>query len=279
VPIAVAAGIGIVIALIVYLIVQANAGPSANAADEAERDDSTSIPGRFAETQGRGHFAEPFSLARTPTPFCDGVVWSGGGEAAGSETPDASDATPASTATAVATPTTAATSAAEGTPEGSEAGEGSAEATRTPPADNCYATNPPSSGRHLNVQRGIDVGGGAVVNIPPDPDVYPPDVKIPREAIPHLLEHAGVYVSYHCAEGDTACQDVVDQMTDLVNDRIDNHDDRVVLANDDDLPVGIIGLSSWTRWDQFPYGEYDEEYVERFIDVNACRFDPEGYCG
>ena len=46
---------------------------------------------------------------------------------------------------------------------------------------------------------------GNRMNIPPDPGVY--DFAIPRESIPHIEEHAGVYVGYHCV-GDAVCDDV-----------------------------------------------------------------------
>ena len=42
---------------------------------------------------------------------------------------------------------------------------------------------------------------------------------------------------YHCAESDTACEDVVQQLEDVVNQRIDEGD-RVVIARDTDLPTG-----------------------------------------
>jgi hypothetical protein len=146
-------------------------------------------------------------------------------------------------------------------------------------ATNCYASNPPSSGQHLPSQRNADLGNGASINIPPDPDVYPSDVEIPREAIPHILEHAGVFVGYHCDDGDAACEGVVEQVERIVNDRIDSHNDRVVMARDSDLPLGSIGMSSWTRVDTFAYGGFTEDRVEQFIATHSCRFDPEGFCG
>jgi hypothetical protein len=149
-----------------------------------------------------------------------------------------------------------------------------------PPAGEfrCYASNPPSSGSHLPIQRNADLGNGARINIPPDPDTYPPDIEIPREAIPHILEHAGVFVGYHCADGDAACEDVVAQVERIVDDRIDNNNDRVVFARDSDLPAGTIGMSSWTRVETFPYAEFSRENVVAFIDTHSCRFDPEGFC-
>jgi hypothetical protein len=205
----------------------------------AEIDHDPNLPGVFHQTQGRGHF--PGGLAgHEMTPFCDGVLRSSGADSVSSRTP------------AAAVPSVI-------------------------PTD-CYNSNPPSSGEHLGVQRNVDIGDGIVINIPPDPDVYPPEVEIPRDAIPHILEHAGVFVGYHCADGDTACEDVVQLVADIVNDRIDNHDNRVVMARDTDLPVGELGLAAWTRVLNLKYEDYDEDAIVDFIATHSCRFDPEGFC-
>ena len=146
------------------------------------------------------------------------------------------------------------------------------------PVNRCYESNPPSSGRHLGVQRNVDIGGGRIINLPPDPDVYPADIEIPRDAIPHILEHAGVFVGYHCDDGDSACEDVVQQLADVVNERLDENGDRVVMARDTDLPVGEIGLAAWTRVLNLRYEDYDEDAIVEFIATHSCRFDPEGFC-
>jgi uncharacterized protein DUF3105 len=264
-------GLLAVVVLIVYLIVQAASGDEGlKAWEKAEQDASPELPGVFHPTQGRQHFNYTYSPDREPRAFCDGVESSGG--AAASTTPSGSvTATAAPTRTPTATPTAAATTS--GTP-----GSTTPQATATVPT-NCYATNPPSSGQHLPQQRNVDLGNGARINIPADPDVYPEDIIVPREAIPHILEHAGVYVGYNCAAGDSACADVVEQLTDLVNDRIDNHNDRVVMARNPDLPVGTIGVASWTRVLNMRAEDYDEGAISDFIGTHSCRFDPEGFCG
>ena len=141
----------------------------------------------------------------------------------------------------------------------------------------CYASNPPSSGWHLGSARNQDIGNGISIAIPPQPDTYPPDVEIPREAIPHILEHAGVFVGWNCADGDAACEDVAAQLERIADDRIDNGK-RVVFAHDNDLPEGTIGMSSWTRVDAFPNAEFTQDRVVEFVDTYSCRFDPEGFC-
>ncbi|HEX5478216.1 MAG TPA: hypothetical protein VFY79_00700 [Dehalococcoidia bacterium] len=147
----------------------------------------------------------------------------------------------------------------------------------TPAAGGCYASNPPSSGPHYNVQPNADVGNGNQINIPPAPDIYPPDIDIPRSAIPHILEHAGVFVGWNCAADDEACMDIEHQLERIVSDRLDEHD-RVVMAHDGDLVPGTIGLSSWTRVLTFAYGSFDADKVTDFIATNSCRVDFEGFC-
>lgn len=273
-PLAIAGGIIIVVGLIVYLILESNSGGQAvDAATKAAQDRSTDIPGTYVEDQGRGHF--PGNLAgHQMTPFCEGVPVSDAARLTiiGGGTP-AANTTPGTTSTSTAAPSSTPT------PGSSPTAHGAVNTTPTIPS-NCYNSNPPSSGQHLNVQRAVDVGGGNIMNIPAEPNVYPDDLETPRDAIPHILEHAGLFVGWNCKSGDTACTDVVQQLKDMANNRIDNHDDRIVLAHDRDLPEGTIGLSSWTRVLNVPYVEWDQQKgaVERFMAKNSCRFDPEGFC-
>lgn len=272
-PIGVAAAVVLLVLLIGYLIVQASGDDTQSLSDseKAEQDASSDLPGVFVPTQGRGHFNYTFSLDRTPKPFCPGV------RASDPESVLSEDGTPASSGTAAATPTPGA--ATTGTAASGTSASGTAPAATPTVRTDCYSSNPPSSGQHLGVQRNVDVtGNGDIMNIPADPDVYPDDIVTPREAIPHILEHAGVFVGWNCEDGDDTCLGVVEELKDLVNDRIDNHDDRVVMARDPDLPVGEMGVASWTRVMNFTHEEYDEGAVEDFIGTHACRFDPEGFC-
>ncbi len=266
-------GIVLVVGLIVYLIFQSGSGgPDVDAATKAEQNDSASIPGTFYPTQGRGHYPGGLN-GHQMTPFCPGVATSESAKltiVGGNGTPSGSaTAIPTGTPIPSSTPTTDTTPGAHGT----------VNTTPTVPT-NCFTSNPPSSGQHLNVQRNIDVGGGNIINIPADPDVYPDDVEMPRDAIPHTLEHAGVFVGWNCASGDTACSDAAQKLKDLVNDRIDNNDNRVVMAHDNDLPEGTFGLASWTRVLSINASEWENQKgeAESFISTNSCRFDPEGFC-
>jgi len=57
-------------------------------------------------------------------------------------------------------------------------------------SDQCYASNPPTSGLHLPSQRGVTLESGQRLDMPPNPGVY--EFAVPRESIPHIQEHAGV---------------------------------------------------------------------------------------
>lgn len=243
--------------LIAYLIIQANASTEGiSAAERAATDDNPDLPGIFVPSQGGGHLPYNFTRSHTPVPYCDGVPWSGAAV-------DTSSASP--TVTPTATPT--------------ELPHGESEPHDEPAQrDDCYTSNPPSSGAMLGGGRRVEVIPGALMDLPPAPNVYPRDIDLPREAIPHSIEHAGVFVGYNCGAEDEACWRVVDEIEDIANNRIDNYDDRVTMGYFSDLPVGQIGLSAWTRYDRFPYTEFDKERVERFIGTHSCRYDEEGFC-
>lgn len=242
--ISVAMGVFTVVTVIGYLITQSGSGSGDGLTESARAatNESPDIPGTFEPGQGRSHFTYQYTADRSPIPFCAGVEYNG-----------AAFRTPQATTTPAPGRTSAATASA------------------------CRNSNPPSSGDHYGVQRNVSVGD-FIMNIPPDPNVYPPDLDMPRDAIPHILEHAGVFVGYNCAAGDSACEGVVGQVTDIVNNRIDDHNNRVVMAHDSDLPLGQLGLASWTRWDRFGYQDFDKDRVVRFISTNSCRFDPENFC-
>jgi hypothetical protein len=114
-------------------------------------------------------------------------------------------------------------------------------------ASDCYASNPPTSGLHLPVQNLVPLPDGHRLKIPPDPGVY--DFAIPREAIPHIEEHAGVYVGYNCAGDD--CRATVERLKDVVTQEV-SLGARVVMSPDPDLDPDSIGIAAWTRVDDFP---------------------------
>ena len=140
-------------------------------------------------------------------------------------------------------------------------------------SDECYASNPPTSGLHLPVQNNVRLEGGNRVNIPPNPNVY--DFAIPREAIPHIEEHAGVYVGYNCASD--ACNATAGRLKDLVSQEL-SLGARIVMSPDPDLDGDTVALAAWTRIDEFPASDYTDERVRAFIKAHSCRFDPELFC-
>jgi hypothetical protein len=137
----------------------------------------------------------------------------------------------------------------------------------------CYASNPPTSGMHLPVQGTVLLEGGHRLKIPPDFGIY--DFAVPREAIPHIEEHAGVYLGYRCESDD--CNATVERVKDLVDQEI-SLGARVVMSPDPDLEPDTIALASWTRVDAFSASDYSDERVRGFIKAHSCRFDPERFC-
>ena len=140
-------------------------------------------------------------------------------------------------------------------------------------SDDCYASNPPTSGLHLPVQGTVRLADGHLLKIPPDPDVY--DFPVPREVIPHVEEHAGVYVGYNCSS--EPCRSTVERLKDLVVQE-NSLRAKVIMSPDLDLDDDTIGLAAWTRVDTFEAGDYTDDRVRRFIKAYSCRFDPEGFC-
>jgi hypothetical protein len=139
-------------------------------------------------------------------------------------------------------------------------------------ADDCYASNPPTSGLHLPVARNVVIDG-TTLTLPPDPGIYA--VEIPREAIPHIQEHAGVFVGYNCVS--PACEQTLGRLRTDVQLQLDRGR-RVIMAPDSDLQDDTMALASWTRFDAFPADDYTEGRVRAFIEAHSCRFDPEGVC-
>lgn len=140
-------------------------------------------------------------------------------------------------------------------------------------SEDCYASNPPTSGLHVAVQRDAQLGDGNVINIPPDPGIY--EFEIPREAIPHLQEHAGLFLGYRC--DDPACEAIVERTRALVEEEL-SLGARVVMAPSSDLAEDTMALASWTRIDSFSLEDFGEARVRDFIKAHSCRFDPEGFC-
>ena len=123
--------------------------------------------------------------------------------------------------------------------------------------ENCYTSNPPTSGSHdpVAVQWGI----------------Y--DEPQRKEQLLHNMEHAGVVVWYNC----TGCEDVISELKDIVLGYLE--DGRLlVMTPYPEMEPDTIALTGWSRLDKFGVDEFDEGRVRRFIEAHECRFDPESIC-
>jgi len=125
----------------------------------------------------------------------------------------------------------------------------------------------------LPAQAVVQLPDGNRLKLPPDPDIY--DFPVPREAIPHIQEHAGVYIGYNCSSD--ACRTIVERLKDLVAQE-NSLGARVIMSPDPDLDDDVIGMAAWTRVDDFEAGDYTDERVRDFIKAHSCRFDPERFC-
>lgn len=139
--------------------------------------------------------------------------------------------------------------------------------------EDCYASNPPTSGQHIGVMSGVPLEGGQTVRIPPDPGIY--SYAFPKEAIPHIEEHAGVFVGYNCTS-DT-CEAVVERLKLIVEEQLDEGE-RVIMAPYPDLPSERIAFASWTRYRVVTVAEFRDEIAREFIEVHSCRIDYENLC-
>jgi hypothetical protein len=85
------------------------------------------------------------------------------------------------------------------------------------------------------------------------------------------MEHGGVYIWYN-----TDDQQAIDLIKSLVDDNRDR--DRFVGSTiytgmEDDT----IAITSWTRIDKFPVSELTKDRLQKFINANHKRFNPEGF--
>ena len=131
-------------------------------------------------------------------------------------------------------------------------------------------TNPPAGGPHW--------GRGACTD---DPDNSPPFCGpapwgIYREpwepaTVVHNMEHGGVVLWYN-----TTDQTIIDELEDLILDRLED-DDLLVMTPYRDMEEEHIALTGWGRLDKFPVSEYSKDRVAEFINVFHVRFNPEGF--
>ncbi|MCL6645947.1 MAG: DUF3105 domain-containing protein [Dehalococcoidia bacterium] len=119
-----------------------------------------------------------------------------------------------------------------------------------------YFSNPPTSGWHLPTLN--------------RPGVYAQ--PLPPEAVPHFLEHAGVWVLYTCPAG---CDDLVEKLQRLVTAEV-ARGRPVALAPyaAREAPKKRLNLVAWEYL--LALDDFDEPVITQFIDAHACRYNPEG---
>jgi hypothetical protein len=119
----------------------------------------------------------------------------------------------------------------------------------------CYTSNPPTSGPHSLTPQGF----GNLQN------------PAPKENLLHSMEHGGVIIWYN-----TSDQAAIDLIKGVVDD---NTDRRRFVASSiyTDMEPETIAITSWTRIDKFPVSELTKDRLQKFIDVNHKRFNPEGF--
>jgi hypothetical protein len=119
----------------------------------------------------------------------------------------------------------------------------------------CYNSNPPTSGPHSSTPQGF----GNLQN------------PAPKENIVHSMEHGGVFIWYNT--DDQAAIDLIKSVVDDNRDRDRFVGSTIYTGMEDDT----IAITSWTRIDKFPVSELTKDRLQKFINANHKRFNPEGF--
>ena len=123
-----------------------------------------------------------------------------------------------------------------------------------------YNSDPPTSGPHgPAVEWGVH------------------DQPVPKELLPHNLEHGGVAILYDCAAGvpldDAQCRELSDQLAALVKSNLSNRK-PVLMAPYAGLEHRIA-LTAWRTLDTLD--GLDAARIQAFIDAYERKFNPEGF--
>ena len=131
-------------------------------------------------------------------------------------------------------------------------------------------SNPPAGGPHW--------GNGACGASPADspPFCGPVAWGIYRsewaaESLLHSMEHGGVIVWFN-----TIDRDIVEDLESILSSRL-AAGDLIVLAPYLLMEDEHIAITSWSRIDKFPVGDYSSERVNAFLDDHVRRFNPEEF--
>lgn len=125
-----------------------------------------------------------------------------------------------------------------------------------------YSSDPPTSGPHA-----------------PQPALWGVhDEPVPKEVLPHNMEHGGVVIAYDCAAGDAPlddaqCQALRDQLAAVTESAVADGK-QVLMVPYADLEHRIT-LAAWRTLDAFD--QFDGERVQAFIAAFDRLFNPEGF--
>jgi hypothetical protein len=125
-----------------------------------------------------------------------------------------------------------------------------------------YNSDPPTTGPH-----GVPAAEWGVHDTP-----------LPKEILPHSLEHGGVVILYECSAGeapldDAGCQELRDQLAAITESNLSNG--KLILMVPYSGMEHPIALTAWRNLDAFD--QFDEQRVQAFIDSFERRFNPEGF--
>jgi hypothetical protein len=125
-----------------------------------------------------------------------------------------------------------------------------------------YNSNPPTSGPHAPQPALLGVH----------------DEPVPKEVLPHNMEHGGVVIAYNCSAGsvpldDAGCQQLRDQLATVTDSAL--ADGKQVLMVPYPGMEHRIALVAWRTLDAFDTA--DEQRIEAFIASFDRRFNPEGF--
>ncbi len=125
-----------------------------------------------------------------------------------------------------------------------------------------YNSNPPTTGPHAPAAAEFRVH----------------DTPLPKEVLPHNLEHGGVVILYDCSAGeapldDAGCQELRDQLAAITETLLS--DGKLILMAPYSGMERTIALTAWRTLDAFD--QFDEQRVQAFIDSFERKFNPEGF--
>jgi len=120
---------------------------------------------------------------------------------------------------------------------------------------NCYTSNPPTSGPMSG-----QTGGFRIYQNP-----------VPKEALLHTMEHAGVVVWYN-----TDNDAIKKQLESVVKDQQDRRR-LVAMVPYPEMEPDTIALTAWTRLDKFSVDDFSRKRVEEFVAAHNKRYNPEGF--